>query len=95
MARLPEAAQSVVALDVGLRLGGQRQSLGRLYRRRIRRLPVDQSVQQVQNMCLGRRAGFQRQFDGGEHGLFVMLENQSQDLDHLAVAAWRLEHALL
>ena len=31
-------------------------------------------------MCLGRRAGFQRQFDGGEHGLFVMLENQSQDL---------------
>jgi RecA-family ATPase len=30
MTRLPEAAQSVVALDVGLRLGGQRQSLGRL-----------------------------------------------------------------
>ena len=46
-------------------------------------------------LCLGRRAGLQRQFDGGEHGLFVMLENQGQNLDHLAVAAWRLEHALL
>ena len=46
-------------------------------------------------MGLGRRAGLQRQFDGGEHGLFVMLENQGQNLDHLAVAARRLEHALL
>ena len=56
----------------------------------IDRLSVDQSVQQVQD----RRAGLQRQFDGGEHGLLVMLENQGEDLDHLAVAAWRLEHAL-
>ena len=46
-------------------------------------------------MGLRRRAGLQRQFDGGEHGLFVMLENQGQNLDHLAVAARRLEHALL
>src|ERR1700679_4367269 len=95
MTRLPEAAQSVGALDVGLRLGGQRQSLGRLYRRRVRWLPVDQAVQQVQDMGLRRRAGLQRQLDGGEHGLLVMLQNERQDLDHLAVAAWRLEHALL
>ena len=46
-------------------------------------------------MGLGRRASLQRQFDGGEHGLFIMLENQGQNLDHLAVAARRLEHALL
>ena len=46
-------------------------------------------------MGLGRDAGLQRQFDGGKHGLFVMLEDQGQDLDHLAVAARRLEHALL
>jgi hypothetical protein len=45
-------------------------------------------------MRLGRRAGLQRQFDGGEHGLFVMLEDQGQNLDHLSVA-WRLKHALL
>jgi hypothetical protein len=46
-------------------------------------------------MGLRRDAGLQRQFYGGKHGLFVMLEDQGQDLDHLAVAARRLEHALL
>src|SRR3984885_6552670 len=46
-------------------------------------------------MRLRWRAGLQRQFDGGEHGLFVMLEDESQNLDHLAVAARRLEHTLL
>src|SRR3984957_19460639 len=95
MARLPDFAQGIVALDVGPGFGRQRQSLGRLYRRRVRWLPVDQAVQQVQDMGLGRDAGLQRQFDGGKHGLFVMLEDQGQDLDHLAVAARRLEHALL
>ena len=53
------------------------------------------TVQQVQDMGLGLGDGLQRQFDGGEHSLFVMLENQGQNLDHLAVAAWRLKHALL
>ena len=46
-------------------------------------------------MRLGRDASLQRQFDSDEHGLLVMLENESQNLDHLAVAAWRFEHALL
>src|SRR5271170_8102123 len=95
MARLPDFAQGIVALDVGPWFGSQRQSLRRLYRRRFRWIPVDQAVQQVQDMGLRRDAGLQRQFDGGEHGLFVMLEDQGQNLDHLAVAARRLEHALL
>ena len=95
MARLADFAQGIVALDVSLRFGGERQSIRRLYGRWVDRLAVDQSVQHVQNMRLGRRASLQRQFDGGEYGLFVMLENQGQNLDHLAVAAWRLEHALL
>src|ERR1700734_2045985 len=95
MTRLPGFAQRVVALDVSLRFVRQSQSLRRLYRRRVHRLSVDQAVQQVQNMRLRWRAGLQRQFDGGEHGLLVVLENQGEDLDHLAVAARRLEHALL
>ena len=95
MARLPDFAQRVVALDVGLRLGGERQSIRRLHDWWVDWLAVNQSVQHIQNMRLGRRASLQRQFDSGEHGLFVMLENQSQDLDHLAVAARRLEHTLL
>src|ERR1700688_4360393 len=95
MARLSGFAQRVVALDVGLWFGGERQSIRRLYGWWVDRLAVDQSLQHVQNMRLGRRAGLQRQFDGGEHGLFVMLEDESQNLDHLAVATRRLEHALL
>ena len=77
MARLPSLAQRIVAFDVGLRLVRQSQSRGRLYRRRVRWLPVDQSVQQVQDMRLRRDAGLQRQFDGGEHGLFVMLRERA------------------
>jgi hypothetical protein len=46
-------------------------------------------------MRLGRRASLQRHLDGREHGLLVVLEHQRQNLDHLAVAARRLEHALL
>src|ERR1700727_3043712 len=95
MTRLPGVAQRVVALDVSLRFVRQSQSLRRLYRRRVHRLSVDQAVQQVQNMRLRWRTGLQPQFEGGEHGLLVVLENQRQNLDHLAVAARRLEHALL
>ena len=50
---------------------------------------------QVQDVRLGRRARFQGQFDGGEHRLLVVLEDEAEDLDHLTVAARRLEHALL
>src|SRR5580698_9782877 len=92
MTRLPGFAQRVVALDVSLWFVRQSQSLRRLYRRRVHRLSVDQAVQQVQNMRLRWRAGLQRQFDGGEHGLLVVLENQGEDLDHLAVSARRLAY---
>src|SRR5271156_5921627 len=95
MARLPGFAQRVVAFDVGLRFGGKCQSIRRLYGWWVDRLAVDQSVQHVQDMGLGWRAGLQCEFDGGEHGLLVVLEDESQNLDHLAVAAGRLEHALL
>src|ERR1700729_4285035 len=95
MARLPGLAQRIVAFDVGLRLGGERQSIRRLYDGWVDWLAVNQPVQQVQDVRLGRRAGLQSQFDGSEHGLLVMLEDESQNLDHLAVAARRLEDAVL
>ena len=59
MARLPGFAQRVVAFDVGLRFGGERQSIRRLHGWWVDRLAVDQSVQHVQNMHLRRRASFQ------------------------------------
>src|ERR1700677_4514520 len=95
MTRLPGFAQRVVALDVGLRFGGERRSIRRPHSWWVDRLAVDQSVQHVQTMSLCRRASLQCQFDGSEHGLFVMLEDESENLDHLAVTARRLEHTLL
>src|ERR1700733_490480 len=95
MARLPDFAQRIVAFDVGLRFGGERQSIRRLHGWWVDRLAVDQSVQHVQNMRLRRHASLQCEFDGSEHELLVMLEDESQNLDHLAVAARRLKHALL
>ena len=95
MARLPDFAQRIVAFDVGLRFGGERPSIRRLHGWWVDRLAVDQSVQHVQNMRLRRHASLQCEFDGSEHGLLVMLEDESQNLDHLAVAARRLKHALL
>ena len=37
----------------------------------------------------------QGHFDGTQHGLFIMLQNQGQDLHHLPVAAGLLEQMLL
>ena len=85
MARLPDFAQCIVAFDVGLRLGGERQSIGRLYGWWVDRLAVDQSVQHVQDMRLGWGACLQCEFDGSEHGLLVVLEDKSQNLDDLAL----------
>src|SRR5579872_5563068 len=95
MARLLDLAEGVIALDVGLRLGYQRQRLRRHYRRRVHRLSVDQAMQQIQDVRLGGCTGLQRQFDGGEHSLLIMLKNEGQDVDHFAVAAWHFEYTLL
>ena len=42
-------------------------------------------------MLLGRRAGLERQLDGSEHRLLVVMQHQRQDLHHLPVAAGALE----
>src|SRR5690606_2941556 len=43
----------------------------------------------------GRNAALQRHLDGGQHDLLVMLQDERQDLDHLAVAAGLPEQVLL
>jgi len=44
---------------------------------------------------LGRHAGLQGEFDGSDRDLLIMLEDQGQDLHHLAVTARPLEQMLL
>jgi len=42
-------------------------------------------------MRLGWHAIGQRQFHCGQHRLLVMVEYQSQDLHHVAVATWMVQ----
>jgi hypothetical protein len=58
-------------------------------------LAVDQPVQEVQDMRLGGHAGFQRQFYGTQNGVFIMVQDQRQYIDHLAVAAGLAQHVVL
>ena len=91
MAASSICAQAVVALDIGLAARWRRlRACGASIGGGRVGLAVDQPVQEVQDMGLGRHAGLQRQLDGAEHGLFVVLQDQGEDLDHLPVAAGRL-----
>ncbi len=42
-------------------------------------------------MFLGGGACVEREFNGAQHGLFVVMQYQRQDLDHLPVAARAFE----
>ena len=77
--------QTVVAFDVRLGLAAQGQRLWRIQWRHAHHLAVDQPVQQVQDMGLGRHALAQRKFHSDKHRLFVVLQDEGQDIDHLAV----------
>ena len=79
-------AQAVIAFDIGLRLAAQDQGLRGIKRRPANRLAVDQSVQKVQHMGLGRDTLGQGYFHGNQHGLFIVLEHQGEDLHHLPIA---------
>ena len=56
---------------------------------------VDQPMQNVQNMRLGRRSVAERQFDGTQHRLLIVVQDEGQDLHHLPVASGLLEKMLL
>ena len=50
-------------------------------------LAVDQSMQEIQHVRFGRHALSQSQFNRNQHSLFVMMQDQRQDIDHLAITA--------
>jgi len=88
-------AQRIVALDVGLWLFGQAQRLRRIRDRRLDRLAINQPVQEIEDMDLDWHPGLQCHLHGRQHDLLVMLQDERQDLDHLAVAAGLPEQMLL
>ncbi len=79
-------AQAIIAFDIGLGLSAQMQRLGRVDGWSVG-LSVDQAVQNVQHMGLGRDALGQGKFDRGQHRLLVVMQDQGQDIDHLAITA--------
>ena len=46
-------------------------------------------------MRLGGHACFQRQFYGTQNRVFIVVQNQGQDIHHLSVAAWFTQHVIL
>ena len=85
------ATQRVVARDVGLRFLAQGQSLGRIDQRDLGAFAIDQTVQEVEDMGLGRNAGIECDLDGTQDRLLVVVQDKRQDLHHLPVATWVLE----
>ena len=63
------SAQGIVTLDIGPWLTRQAQGLWRIDRRRCSRLAVDQPVQEIEDMGLGRNASLQRH---GDRRLYVL-----------------------
>lgn len=95
MALVPDLSQIVIAIDVGLWSRFQGQGTWRIDHRMVGLLAVNQPVKQVQNVRLGRHPGFQRQVYGTQNGVFVVVENQRQDIDHLPITALFAQHVVL
>ena len=88
-------AQAIIAFDIGLWFALQDQRLWRIDVRPTDRLSVDQAVQKVQYVGFGCDALSQGHFHGDQHGLFVVMQNQRQDIDHLPVTTRLAKHEVL
>jgi hypothetical protein len=79
--------QAVIAFDIGLGLKPQDQRSRRIDVGFGGGLAVNQPVQKVQHMGLGRNTCREGHFHGNQHGLFVVLEDKSEDIDHVTITA--------
>ena len=87
--------QAVIAFDISLRLAVQSQRLRCVQWRAVYHLAVNQPVQEIQHMGLGGHALSQRQLNGGEHGLFIVVLHEGTDIHHFPVTARFAEHVIL
>lgn len=89
------AAQSIITFDIGLGFTPQGQRLRGIQRWTTDNLAIDQPVQEVQHVGLGRHALGQCQFHGGKHSLLIVLQDECEDINRLVVAAGLAEHMIL
>ena len=87
--------QAIVAFDVGLGFTQQGQRLWRVDVRAVSRFPIDQTMERVQHMCLGRDALIQSQLHCPDDDLFVVMKHQSEDIGHLTITAGAAKHLIL
>jgi hypothetical protein len=87
--------QTIIAFDIGFWFALKDQRLRRIDVGPADRLSVDKTVQKVQHMGLGRDTFSQGHFHGDQHSLFVVMQNQRQDVDHLPVTAGATQHEIL
>lgn len=93
--RVQGPSQTVIPRNIRLWFLAQSQSFWRGHIRLICGRAVHQPAEQIQHMRLGRHPRLQCHFHGTEHGLFIVLQNQGQDLDHLAIPARLAQHLSL
>ena len=87
--------QAIVALYIGLGFAQQGQRLWRIDVGTVGRLAVNQPMQQVQHMRLGRYTRIQSQFHSPEYDLFVVMKDESKDIGHLTITTRAAEHLVL
>src|SRR6478736_1107456 len=87
--------KTVIAFDVGLRLAQQGQRLWRIDIGTVGRLAVDQSMQQVQHMRLGRHARIQGQFHSPDDDLLIVMKDKGKDIGHLTITTGAAKHLVL
>ena len=85
------ATQRVVALHIGFGFLAQGQGLRRIDQRHRSLFAIDQSMQEIEDMGLGRNARLKRDLDGTQDRLLVVVQHQRQDLYHLPIATRTLE----
>ncbi len=78
-------SQAIIALYVCLGFTQLGQRLWRVDVRTVSRLPIDQTMQQVQHMRLGRDALIQSQLHSPDDNLFVVMKHQSEDVGRLPI----------
>lgn len=87
--------QTIVAFYIRLGFKEQGQRLWRVDVRTVSRLSIDQTMQQVQHMRLGRYALIQSQFHSPDDDLLIVMKHQSEDVGHLPITTGAAKHLVL
>jgi len=90
-----QCTQIIIAFDIGLWLAAQSKGLRCVDVRPAGRLSVDQPVQKIQDMVFCGDTLGQGHFYGDQHSLFIVMQNQRQDIDHFPITARLAQHEIL